>query len=68
MKKIKVDSLVLIKPNRMDDYKIYHSLGIYGEEGVVKVICPNKMAIVEVFKREYHIPVEYLEPIEDKEP
>ena len=60
--KIDINSFVKIKPNRMDDYKIYHSLGIYGKTGRVVYIHSNKTATVEINKKEYIVPIVYLEP------
>ena len=64
---MKVGDIVVIKPNRLDDYKILSSIGLIDEVGVVTQINENNLCEIFVQNRYLTIPMVYLLEINKEE-
>jgi hypothetical protein len=66
--KMKVGDLIVVKPNRLDDYKMLLSLGLIDEVGIITQMKENNLCEVFVRSQTVIIPKVYLIRIEKEKP
>ena len=65
---MKVGDLIVVKPNRLDDYKMLLNLGLIDEVGIITQMKENNLCEVFVRSQTVIIPRAYLLKINKKEP
>jgi len=63
---MKIGDVIVVKPNRLDDYKILSSLGLIDEVGIVTKIKENNMCEIFVQNTTLTIPRQYLLEVDEK--